>query len=409
MAHSMNRQEGFSTQSAPATMATYQMTRCPSARANTKRSYSTFTHGSQENAISRWQHDSDAPFTYYSLSSSPGHVHKRPRPPMADIVEATEFSLPDWVRTYSDNPLTIPATCNPSPAPAYRHPTHLSVPSAASIFPDQLLSESPVPGDMAPDLTDVSTLSTQMSRNISTVSNHSAFSLPRALNDMHLNPQADFNCFIDFDFKQSDPLAQEHMAAFPHSPYSLPPSKSYVSDGGAVQSCSLSLVSPATDSSESTLSPPPAAQPMKREHSNKSTSSSTSSNTSFARQQQKHAPRESVPIAPKMAVGQQIMGPPQMKRITSETGEVKEVAAIPRKEPYQRPQREKLLCDLCHDRPEGFRGEHELQRHKNRAHALTRKVWICVDVKEQDPSFLANCKACKERKRYGAYYNAAAQ
>ena len=67
-----------------------------------------------------------------------------------------------------------------------------------------------------------------------------------------------------------------------------------------------------------------------------------------------------------------------------------------------------LLCSMCNDHPYGFRGEHELQRHINRSHSHSRKVWICVDS-SADKKFLANCKACRQKKRYGAYYNAAAQ
>jgi hypothetical protein len=74
---------------------------------------------------------------------------------------------------------------------------------------------------------------------------------------------------------------------------------------------------------------------------------------------------------------------------------------------YQRPQHLKLLCSLCNDYPDGFRGEHELQQHTNRAHPTHRKTWICVDASNN--GFLANCKACRTQKRYGAYYNAAAQ
>jgi hypothetical protein len=87
--------------------------------------------------------------------------------------------------------------------------------------------------------------------------------------------------------------------------------------------------------------------------------------------------------------------------------DLKSWAMKPRYKAYQRPQHPKLLCPDCNDIPEGFRGEHELQRHKNRAHSDRRKVWICVD--SSNSGFLANCKACRTQKRYGAYYNAAAQ
>jgi len=76
---------------------------------------------------------------------------------------------------------------------------------------------------------------------------------------------------------------------------------------------------------------------------------------------------------------------------------------------FQPPSSPRFFCKDCDKFPEGFQGDHELQRHKSRAHpSVRRTVWICED-RRGDGSFLANCKACMTQKRYWADYNAAAQ
>ena len=76
------------------------------------------------------------------------------------------------------------------------------------------------------------------------------------------------------------------------------------------------------------------------------------------------------------------------------------------KQTYVRPQHPKLRCELCNEFPAGFRGEHELRRHQDRAHAQKRKVWICVDPHTITPEGwrpqrpLDICKQCKQQKQY---------
>jgi hypothetical protein len=96
----------------------------------------------------------------------------------------------------------------------------------------------------------------------------------------------------------------------------------------------------------------------------------------------------------------------QMAEIRSQDGSSKTVGVLT-KTPYVRPQHPKIRCPQCDERPEGFRGTHELDRHMARAHAPSRKGYICVDY-SSDKKFLAGCKHCRNKKVYGAYYNAAA-
>jgi hypothetical protein len=102
-----------------------------------------------------------------------------------------------------------------------------------------------------------------------------------------------------------------------------------------------------------------------------------------------------------------------MTRMESKDGSSDKVA-ISSKAPYSRPKHDRVYCTKCDSHQEGFRGEHELRRHQDREHKSVVKKWICIEptdgssqVKPVIP--FARCKACHiQKKRYGAYYNAAA-
>ncbi|KEF57875.1 uncharacterized protein A1O9_05796 [Exophiala aquamarina CBS 119918] len=97
---------------------------------------------------------------------------------------------------------------------------------------------------------------------------------------------------------------------------------------------------------------------------------------------------------------------PRIVAVKGADGTVKHKAEITRTT-RQQPPRKTTFCQFCTEQPQGFHGEHELRRHIERHHTSVRKVWICKDA-SPDGTFLSGCKACRNRKTYGANYNAAA-
>ncbi|KAH8789515.1 hypothetical protein F5882DRAFT_354269 [Hyaloscypha sp. PMI_1271] len=123
-------------------------------------------------------------------------------------------------------------------------------------------------------------------------------------------------------------------------------------------------------------------------------------------------------IAPLMPKGGSVdtpksRGSPSQLMMRSESDAYTKVG-ISSKHTYQRPKHNRVLCKLCPNDREGFRGEHELRRHVDREHKSIVKRWICVEPNDglahAKPLLpLSRCKACHEqKKKYTAYYNAAA-
>ena len=286
-------------------------------------------------------------------------------------------------------------------------PSRLSLsPSQMSFFSNMPpLSQSPGT-PMTEELTNASTYTSGMSRQSSLVSG----SLCGGVDMMTLHSQqsysSDWSCTGG-----SPPMKTQQSLDFPNdsgTSLSTPSPLFECTSSANTDPCQISPMPSFTAPAIPSCSTSVEYGQMKRSSSSESNASSQSRN--FRRRQEQIAQGSRL-IAPKLsdeenAISRQSSSDQCMIRIKSADGSIQEKMPIS-KATHSRPIHEKLKCTKCNEKPDGFRGPHELQRHTDRAHRMLRRAWVCIDV-SPNKDFLANCKACRQNKKYGAYYNAAA-
>jgi len=318
---------------------------------------------------------------------------KRPHPQIPDV--SCEYAPHQYLM---DNGL-----------PVNRHPEHHRLSVTTAPIPDRpyQFDGSPTPSTPATALTDASTVPSEMVslngnfdssyndlshklgmfRVISNASNFS-FSEDNSKASVDFPAEFDDNCLTAFAPSQQSDLITHGLALSPTSAINL----SYESN-----SAYSSQFPTSTDATAMQKSPSSAGS---------ESDSSTKSRTYRVRHQEHIRQAEKCKIASKADLSKDSV---RMVRVESLDGSIQVKASIPRKAQSPRTQGPRQYCKYCQDHPEGFRGEHELQRHTSRAHPVTtRKFWICEDL-HGDGTFLAKCKSCVQKKRYNADYNAAAQ
>lgn len=368
----------------------------------------------ETSVMDTWTTSRDDPVTPYTfqptqLSRSLSQRH----PDLEQLIEIDSGDHPEDFFARTETMPIPPATLSPieiPPGGQWRSPTHRgSTSRRRSSFGIQTPT---TPSSAA--LTSGTTLASEMSRQNSLCNDTFLSSLE--MMNVHSNTSIYTDNSTDETYQSGIP--------FPSSPFSKLPLCDdqpflLTGTGGASEDTQFSSSYQDYGDSAIQFSPPSSfVGDMRRQHSNESNSSSTSATRAAAilKRQNQLSTRLLAPKACAEEVAMSREGSHPMVTLKSKDGLENRAVAQITKQPYQRPKHDRVFCNQCNEYPDGFRGPHELGRHQDRQHREQVKKFVCVEpadgiINDQyRPVYpLSKCKACsQQKKKYGAYYNAAA-
>jgi hypothetical protein len=336
----------------------------------------------------------DQPLSSYTLSHQPSQLQRSisQRGPLEQVRELEDLTDPDEFFRNMGTPIVA---LSPS----------ISIPSPNTISSHRLSSSYNIPIPSTPT-TDMLTTATTFTDSMSRQNSLCNEPFLQSIEMMKFNSNTSFSTDVNYDQSLYDQVTQFPSSRQNRRSSNEEQSKLLVGTGGASHESQFSHSFPLQTSTT-------FGEKMEKSASAESTSSSSSSHRSVKRLQDQIRLAHARPLIPKAddnAMSRENSSQ-SMTRIESRDGSQDNKVAIS-KPSYQRPKHDRVYCKLCENHQEGFRGEHELRRHQDREHKSTVKKWMCIepsDANHPKPVVpLARCKACVQRKKYGAYYNAAA-